>query len=186
MFSSKFRTVLALFVAVFSVALASGPITSGADAQIKSNPTGNSELDGICARIAGLINYANSQGDLAMIDGDDAAAQAWYDLADDMIRRGTNVGCKLVAGSYHTPGGDVTTVGPPQVSDGGKPGPGLHPGVIDGAVIDGAPTVSDGGPAVSGGGPVLLREMATDVAHDLRATKAKAKRLLRKARAVGH
>jgi hypothetical protein len=185
MFSTKIRTALALFAAVFAVALATGPLTpTDAQAQIKSNPTGNSDLDAICQRIANLINYANSQGDLAMIDGDDEASQAWYDLADDMIRRGTKAGCKLVAGSYREP----AAPGDPQVSDGGGAQlPDGRPQVDDGALADGMPAASDG-MEPSAGGPQLTYSVPTKAlaasGKDRPAVKAAAKRLARRARAA--
>jgi|SRR5215216_2980322 len=117
MFSTRIRTTLAVFVATFTVALATGPLApTNAQAQVKSNPTGNSELDSICQQMAGLINHANTQGDLATIDGDDESAQAWYDLADDMIRRGTAAGCRFSGAHRHRPAGVVPTVGPVQTS----------------------------------------------------------------------
>ena len=117
MFSTRIRTTLAIFVATFAVALAAGPLApTDAQAQVKSKPTGNSQLDGICQRMAGLINHANSQGDLALINGDDEGAQAWYDLADDMIRRGTAAGCSFSGAHRHRPAGVVPTVGPIQTS----------------------------------------------------------------------
>jgi hypothetical protein len=185
MFTSKLRTVLALLAAVLTVGLATGPLAPGAEAQIKSNPTGNSKLDAICQRIADLINYANSQGDLAMINDDDEGAQAWYDLADDMIRRGTNAGCKLAAGTFH----QAPQAGDPTISDGGTGGTQLppRPGVDDGAVAGDNPPASDGGTS-SSGAPVFLYRATTQAdpaGMGLRATKAKAKRLVRRARAIG-
>ena len=184
MFTSKLRTVLALFAAVLAVGLSTGPLAPGAEAQIKSNPTGNSELDSICQRIANLINYANSQGDLAMINEDDEAAQAWYDLADYMIRRGIGAGCKLAAGAAH----QAPQAGYPTISDGGTGGTQLppRPGVDDAAVGGETPPASDGAPS-SSDGPVFLYRTAAAVnpaGRSLPATKAKAKRLLKRARAV--
>jgi hypothetical protein len=117
MFSTKIRTGLALFAATFTVALAAGPMApADAQAMVKSNPTGNSQLDGICKQMADLINYAQSQGDVALVNGDDEGAQAWYDLADEMIRGGTAKGCKFSSAFRHRARADVPTVGPVQTS----------------------------------------------------------------------
>ncbi len=110
MTTTKIRTTIIALVAAFTVAVAVAP---AAHAKVKSDPTGDSQLDSICQQIAGLINHANTQGDLATIYGDDEGAQAWHDLADDMMRRGTAAGCKFSAVfNRHRP----TTVGPVQTS----------------------------------------------------------------------
>lgn len=95
MTTRKIRAAAAVFAAALTLSVASGPLTSDADAAVKSGPTGNAELDSICQQMANLINQAYTEGDLALINGDDEGAEAWYELARDMLRRSRDAGCKM-------------------------------------------------------------------------------------------
>ena len=68
-----------------------------AGAEIKSNPTGDAKLDAICQQFVDLINRAYREGDLALVNGDDEGAEAWYDVAHDGIRKATASGCTISA-----------------------------------------------------------------------------------------
>ena len=108
---------IAALVAAMTVALAAGPVAGSQAAVVESYPTGNAELDQICDRMAGLINHAYEEGHYALVYGDDEGAEAWFDLARDMIRRATGAGCKLTQFRLPPkdsvgPGGDDLQVAP--------------------------------------------------------------------------
>ena len=86
--------LLAVAILVAPAGVSGGTVHA---APISTNPTGNSRLDDLCRRAADLINQANTEGDLALIHGDDAGAQAWYDLADEMLSRSKGWGCNFSA-----------------------------------------------------------------------------------------
>lgn len=64
-------------------------------AAIKAHPTGNSQQDEYCAAVGQLIDEAEREGDNAALRGDEASADAWYDLADEFIDRATQNGCRF-------------------------------------------------------------------------------------------
>ncbi|MBJ7330594.1 MAG: hypothetical protein JHC95_11910 [Solirubrobacteraceae bacterium] len=64
---------------------------------IKATTTGNQQQDEYCAGVAKLIQDAWDQGDRQIGLGNDAEAQAWYDLAEDFIDRATQNGCRFTA-----------------------------------------------------------------------------------------
>jgi hypothetical protein len=71
------------------------PPTTTTAVALTSQPTGNPQQDDYCSKVADLINDAYRQGDLALINGDDEGAQAWYDLAAEFIDRSTQNGCRF-------------------------------------------------------------------------------------------
>jgi hypothetical protein len=91
----RILTAIAVLATAFGVALAVAP--ADARAEIKSNPTGDAKLDAICEQFADLINRAYREGDLALVNGDDEGADAWYDVAHDGIRKATAAGCNISA-----------------------------------------------------------------------------------------
>jgi len=88
----KTRTLLATIATAIAVTLV--PASSQA---LVAKPTGDSALDSYCSQAAALIDKAMTQGNLALVNGDDAGAAAWYALADDMISRSEANGCEFGA-----------------------------------------------------------------------------------------
>jgi hypothetical protein len=83
---------------VAAVATAALSFAGAAQAQhVTSNPTGDSATDAMCAGMADLINNAFVQADHATLNDDPAGAEAWHDLAIDMITRGMADGCNFSA-----------------------------------------------------------------------------------------
>lgn len=74
------------------------PPSRAAVAALKATTTGNQQQDDYCAGVAKLIDDAEHQGDLAVLNGDQASADAWYDLAEEFIDRATQNGCRFVFG----------------------------------------------------------------------------------------
>lgn len=70
--------------------------TTATVAAVKAHPTGNQQQDAYCSAVAQLIDEAEREGDNALARGDDASANAWYDLADEFIDRATQNGCRFV------------------------------------------------------------------------------------------
>lgn len=65
---------------------------------IKPTTTGNQQQDDYCAGVAKLVADAETQGNQALLNGDQASADAWYDLADEFVDRATQNGCRFVFG----------------------------------------------------------------------------------------
>lgn len=73
------------------------PVTQPATvAAVKAHPTGNAKDDAYCAAVSRLIDEAHAEGDNAALNGDQASADAWYELADTYIDRATQNGCRFV------------------------------------------------------------------------------------------
>jgi hypothetical protein len=87
-FTRKTRTLIATTAAALAVAVV--PASSSA---LTSKPTGDKRLDDYCAQAGALIDRALREGDLALVNGDDEGASAWYVLAADMIKRSQARGC---------------------------------------------------------------------------------------------
>lgn len=62
---------------------------------LKATTTGNQQHDDYCAGVAKLINEAEAEGDRQLGLGNDAEAQAWWDLAEEFIDRATQNGCRF-------------------------------------------------------------------------------------------
>ena len=92
MSTRKTRTLLATIATAIAVTLV--PASSQA---LVAKPTGDRALDSYCEQAAALIDKAMTQGDLALVNGDDDGAAAWYALADDMISRSEANGCEFGA-----------------------------------------------------------------------------------------
>ena len=93
MFTGKNRARLAFLAVVVAIA-----VVPASALALKAKPTGNAALDDYCQKAAGLIDYALSQGDLALLDGRDDEAAEWYHLAAEMIGRSQDRGCQFVSG----------------------------------------------------------------------------------------
>jgi hypothetical protein len=90
--TTKIRTLIAVLAAMLSFAAVAPAVSQAA---VKSRPSGDVEQDAYCQQVANLINKAYTEGDLATVNGRDEDADAWYDLAHDLIRRGTANGCNF-------------------------------------------------------------------------------------------
>lgn len=64
--------------------------------ELKATTTGNQQQDEYCAGVAKLVAEAEAEGDRAVLNGDQASADAWYDLADYFIDQATQNGCRFV------------------------------------------------------------------------------------------
>jgi hypothetical protein len=92
MSTRKTRTLFATLATALAVVVM--PASSNA---LVAKPTGDRALDSYCQQAAALIDKAMTQGNLALVNGDDAGAAAWYALADDMISRSEANGCEFGA-----------------------------------------------------------------------------------------
>ncbi|MGK2936954.1 MAG: hypothetical protein ACSLFR_03990 [Solirubrobacteraceae bacterium] len=72
------------------------PSSTTTVAELKATTTGNQQQDEYCAGVAKLIEDAQAEGDRAMLNNDQASADAWYDLADYFIDQSTQNGCRFV------------------------------------------------------------------------------------------
>lgn len=72
------------------------PTSTTTVSALKATTTGNQQQDQYCAGVAKLIDEAQAEGDRALLNGDQASADAWYDLADEFIDRATQNGCRFV------------------------------------------------------------------------------------------
>lgn len=79
------------------------PTTQTTVSAIKATSTGNQQQDEYCAGVAKLVADAEAEGDRAVINGDQAGADAWYDLADYFIDQATQNGCRFVFARFATP-----------------------------------------------------------------------------------
>ncbi len=90
MFTRKTRIVFAALATVVAIVVL--PASSFA---IKAKPTGDPKLDDYCQQAAALIDRAITQGNLALVNGDDDGASEWYHLAAEMITRSQAQGCQF-------------------------------------------------------------------------------------------
>ncbi len=90
MFTRKTRILFAAIAAVVAIAVL--PASSFA---LKAKPTGDPRLDDYCQQAAALIDRAITQGNLALVNGDDDEAAEWYHLAAEMIERSQANGCSF-------------------------------------------------------------------------------------------
>lgn len=79
------------------------PTTQTTVSEIKATTTGNQQQDEYCAGVAKLVADAEAEGDRAVINGDQAGADAWYDLADYFIDQATQNGCRFVFARFAMP-----------------------------------------------------------------------------------
>ncbi len=79
------------------------PTTQTTVSELKATSTGNQQQDEYCAGVAKLVEEAESEGDRAVINGDQAGADAWYDLADYFIDQATQNGCRFVFARFAMP-----------------------------------------------------------------------------------
>ena len=92
MLTRKTRILFAAAAAVVAIAVL--PASSFA---LKAKPTGNPQLDDYCQQAAALIDRAITQGNLALVNGDEEGANEWYHLAAEMIERSQGAGCSFSA-----------------------------------------------------------------------------------------
>ncbi len=71
------------------------PSSQSTATALKATTTGNQQHDDYCAGVAKLINEAEAEGDRQLGLGNDAEAQAWWDLAEEFIDRATQNGCRF-------------------------------------------------------------------------------------------
>lgn len=63
--------------------------------ELKPTTTGNQQQDEYCAGAAKLIAEAQAEGDRQLSLGNEAEAEAWWDLAEDFVDRATQNGCRF-------------------------------------------------------------------------------------------
>lgn len=94
MFSTKTRTTAAAFLAALSIGVATTSVApTSAQAAVKASPTGDSQLDDYCSKVAGLINHALQKSWEAAAAGDPDESAQWHALAEYMARSATQKGC---------------------------------------------------------------------------------------------
>lgn len=82
--------------AVGSGATGSTPQPQTTATAVKAHPSGNPQQDDYCSSVAKLITEAQNEADQAVLRGDQASADAWYDLADYFIDEASQRGCRFV------------------------------------------------------------------------------------------
>jgi hypothetical protein len=92
MFTRKHRILLAALTVVVAIAVV--PASSFA---LTAKPTGDPQLDDYCQQAAALIDKAITQGNLALVNGDDDGASEWFHLAAEMIEHSQGAGCSFSA-----------------------------------------------------------------------------------------
>lgn len=94
------RLALAALAAAVGISAAGGAIgvtaaSAAAPRTVKAGATGSSKLDDICGQMAKLINEEITAGNNAEANGDFGGANAWWNQANDHIRRSQEAGCVM-------------------------------------------------------------------------------------------
>jgi hypothetical protein len=97
---TKIHLTLTALVAALGLALAAGsfvpaPAHAAAPRQVKVGSSGNAQLDDICRQMGDLINDEIGQGWNEEAAGNFGEARAWWNQANDHIKRAQELGCVM-------------------------------------------------------------------------------------------
>jgi hypothetical protein len=101
MFNPKIRTTAVTILAALSIGVASASVApASAEARVKASPTGDSQLDDYCRKVADLVDHAVNQANHYASIGDADEASQWHALAEYMLRGATQRGCNFYAARF--------------------------------------------------------------------------------------